>query len=156
MRALPLALGAGLLVLAVGIGLSPAHPGAVSSLKPVSDFSEITDEKDRSIALFTKAGKVIQHPRCVNCHPAGDRPQQGDDGHPHQPLVVRGADGFGAIGMHCPTCHQRENFDPGGVPGHPKWHLAPLRWHGSANRSARSALKSRTLVGMAERVWMRS
>ena len=38
MRALPLALGAGLLVLAVGIGLSPARPGAVNSLKPVSDF----------------------------------------------------------------------------------------------------------------------
>ena len=57
MRALPIALGAGLLVLAVGIGLSPAHPGAVSSLKPVSDFSDISNEKDRSIALFTEAGK---------------------------------------------------------------------------------------------------
>jgi hypothetical protein len=134
MRALPIALGAGLGVLVAGIGLSPAHPGAVGSLKPVSDFSDISNEEDRSIALFTEAGKVIQHPRCVNCHPASDRPQQGDDGHPHQPLVVRGATGFGAIGMQCPTCHQRDNFDPGGVPGHPKWHLAPIEmaWAGKS------------------------
>ena len=89
MRALPLALGAGVLVLAVGIGLSPAGPGAVSPLKPVSDFSDISNEKDRSIALFTEAGKVIQHPRCVNCHPAGDRPQQRDDG--ASPPATRGA-----------------------------------------------------------------
>ena len=69
---------------------------------------------------------MILNPRCVNCHPAGDRPRQGDDGHPHQPLVVRGMGGFGAIGMHCTTCHGSENFDPGRVPGHPGWHLAPI------------------------------
>ena len=97
MRMLPIAIGAGLAVLAAGMALAPSHPRAVGSLRPVSDFSDISNEKDRSIALFTEAGKVIQNPRCVNCHPAGDRPQQGDDGHPHQPLVVRGADGFGAI-----------------------------------------------------------
>ena len=106
MRALPRSLWAGLLILTTGIGLSPAHPEAVGSIRPVSDFSGIPNEKDRSIAFFTEAGKVIQHPRCVNCHPAGDRPQQGDDGHPHQPLVVRGAGGFGAVAMQCPTCHQ--------------------------------------------------
>ena len=61
-----------------------------------------------------------------DCHPAGDRPRQGDDGHPHQPLVARGMGGFGAIGMHCTTCHGPENFDPGRVPGHPVWHLAPI------------------------------
>ncbi len=134
MRALPISLWAGLLLLTAGIALSPAHPGAVGPLKAVSDFSDISDEKERSIALFTEAGKVIQHPRCVNCHPAGDRPQQGDDGHPHQPLVVRGASGFGAVGMQCSTCHRRANFDPGGVPGHPLWHLAPIEmaWAGKS------------------------
>jgi len=30
----------------------------------------------RSIALFREAGKVLQHPRCRNCHPAGDRPRR--------------------------------------------------------------------------------
>jgi hypothetical protein len=134
MRALPITLGAGLMVLAAGVGLSAAHPEAVGSLSPASDFSAIYNERERSVALFTEAGKVILHPRCVNCHPAGDRPLQGDDGHPHQPLVVRGAGGFGVVGMQCPTCHQRANFDPGGVPGHPMWHLAPIEmaWAGKS------------------------
>jgi hypothetical protein len=29
------------------------------------------DQASRSIALFREAGKVLQHPRCLNCHPAG-------------------------------------------------------------------------------------
>jgi hypothetical protein len=133
MRALVLALGAGLMVFAAGVGLSAEHPDAVKSLRPPSDFSAISDERERSIALFTEAGKVILQPRCVNCH-AGDRPLQGEDGHPHQPLVVRGADGFGVVGMQCATCHPRENFDPGGVPGNFAWHMAPIEmaWAGKS------------------------
>jgi hypothetical protein len=59
---------------------------------------------------------------------------QGEDGHPHEPLVVRGADGLGAIGMRCTTCHGPANFDPGGVPGHPLWHVAPIEmaWAGKS------------------------
>ena len=45
--------------------------------------------------------------------------------HPHSPLVVRGADDKGAVGMRCTTCHQDANFEPSGVPGHPLWHVAP-------------------------------
>ena len=31
-----------------------------------------------------------------------------------------------------PICHQQANFDPGRVPGHPEWHLAPreMAWEG--------------------------
>ena len=31
-----------------------------------------------------------------------------------------------------PVCHQKANFDPGRVPGHPEWHLAPreMAWEG--------------------------
>jgi hypothetical protein len=144
MRALPLGLGAGLMVVAAGVGWSAAQPEPAGALKPASEFSTIPDERERSIALFTEAGKVIQHPRCVNCHPAGDRPLQGDDGHPHLPLVLRGAGGFGMIGMQCPTCHQRANFDPGGVPGHPKWHLAPIEMAWVGKSLGRSASRSRT------------
>ncbi|MEX2051386.1 MAG: hypothetical protein WD944_09125 [Steroidobacteraceae bacterium] len=59
---------------------------------------------------------------------------QADAGRPHQPLVVRGADGHGAPGMECSTCHHDANFDPARVPGHPKWHLAPLSmaWEGKS------------------------
>jgi hypothetical protein len=68
----------------------------------------------------------------VNCHPAGDRPRQGENGRLHQPPVERGADGHGLPAMHCSICHQQANFDPAGVPGHPEWHLAPreMAWEG--------------------------
>jgi hypothetical protein len=34
--------------------------------------------------------------------------------------------------MRCHICHQSANFDPGRVPGHPGWHLAPreMGWEG--------------------------
>jgi hypothetical protein len=107
---------------------------AAQSLQPVSAFADIQDEKQRSVALFQEAGKVITHARCVNCHPATDRPLQGDTMHPHQPLVVRGADGFGATGMRCATCHGPTNVDHAKLPGHPLWHLAPaeMAWEGKS------------------------
>jgi hypothetical protein len=94
------------------------------------------DDRHRSIALFEEAGKVLTHPRCVNCHPAGDRPLQTDLGLAHTPPVERGSDGFGAAGMRCATCHQAENVDleDRSVPGHPMWHVAPLEmaWEGKS------------------------
>ena len=82
--------------------------------------------------MFTELGKVLTDPRCVNCHPAGDRPRQGEQGRPHQPPVQRGADGHGLPAMRCSICHQQANFDPAGVPGNPEWHLAPreMAWEG--------------------------
>ena len=101
-------------------------------LRRPSAFDGITDQAERSVALFEEAGKVIQHPRCVNCHPAGDRPLQGDDSHPHLPWVRRGEADFGAPAMTCNTCHQQHNVDHAGVPGNPAWALAPIEmaWQG--------------------------
>lgn len=96
-----------------------------AALAPPDSFAHIADPAARSAALFTEAGKVLTSPRCVNCHPAGDRPLQGASGRLHQPPVVRGSDGFGAPAMRCAQCHQDANFEPAGVPGHPHWHLAP-------------------------------
>ena len=95
------------------------------TLRAPGAFAGIADPAARSVALFIEVGKVLRHPRCLNCHPAGDRPSQGT-GYPHQPPVQRGADGRGVASMRCATCHQTANFDPGRVPGHPEWHLAPL------------------------------
>jgi hypothetical protein len=81
---------------------------AANGLRPMSDFEAITDDRARAIALFQEAGKVIAHPRCMNCHPAGDSPTQTGRMQPHLPLVVRGADGHGAPGMMCATCPQAE------------------------------------------------
>ena len=95
-------------------------------------FDTITDPEARSVALFTELGKVLTSPRCLNCHPSGDHPHQGDHGRLHQPPVARGTDGYGLPAMRCPICHQQANFDPAGVPGNPEWHLAPLEmgWEG--------------------------
>ncbi len=95
-------------------------------------FSSIGDTTARSAAIFTELGKVLTHARCVNCHPAGDRPRQGDQRRLHQPPVTRGADGHGLETLRCPICHQKANFEPGRMPGHPEWHLAPreMAWEG--------------------------
>jgi len=102
------------------------------TLATPESFAAINDTAARSAALFTEAGKVLTHPRCVNCHPVGDRPRQGDERRLHQPPVERGADGFGLPAMRCPICHQPANFEPGRVPGDPAWQLAPrdMAWEG--------------------------
>jgi hypothetical protein len=102
------------------------------TLATPESFAAINDTAARSAALFIEASKVLTHQRCVNCHPAGDRPRQGDASRLHQPPVERGADGFGLPAMRCPICHQQTNFEPAGVPGDPVWHLAPheMAWEG--------------------------
>ena len=98
---------------------------APATLAAPDSFSNLSDPAARSAALFTEATKVLSSPRCVNCHPAGDRPLQGDAQRLHQPPVERGGDGFGTAAMRCSMCHQDANFDPAGMPGHAHWHLAP-------------------------------
>jgi hypothetical protein len=109
--------------------VSDSAPEGVAS---VESFSSIGDRAARSAAIFTELGKVLTHPRCLNCHPAGDRPRQGDMARLHQPPVKRGADGFGLPAMRCPICHLQANFNAAGVRGNPIWHLAPreMGWEG--------------------------
>ena len=59
-------------------------------------------------------------------------PVAGQRSHPHVPHVRRGDGGMGVAGLRCNTCHQAENVDHAGLPGHPLWHLAPIEmaWHG--------------------------
>ena len=82
--------------------------------------------------LFHRARQGPDQPALLNCHPAGDRPRQGDTARLHQPPVERGADGFGLPALRCPICHQAANFEPARMPGNPIWHLAPraMGWEG--------------------------
>ena len=78
-------------------------------------------------AAFEQVYEVLQHPRCLNCHPAGDRPLQYDSGRPHAMNVVRGPDDRGMAGMRCSGCHGSSNstfphLPPGVASG---WRLAP-------------------------------
>jgi cytochrome c5 len=77
-------------------------------------------------AAFNRAWTVFASPRCRNCHPSGDAPLQGDDGHVHIQDVKRGAAGMGVYGMKCNTCHQTANLPGANMPpGNPKWSLPP-------------------------------
>jgi len=114
------------------LAVAAASGAGASDLRAPESFSSISDKAERSRALFAEAGRVLQHPRCLNCHPIGERPTQGEDKHPHAPMVVRGLDDKGATAMRCTTCHQAANFAPSGVPGHRQWHMAPreMAWQG--------------------------
>ena len=117
------------MLVALAAGVIDAQAADVpSTLAAPDSFAAIADPAVRSAAMFTELGKVLTNPRCVNCHPVGDRPLQGEAGNrrPHQPPVARGPDGFGTVSMRCGTCHQGANFDAGAMPGHGQWHLAPL------------------------------
>ena len=118
-------------------------------LRSVASLASIPDTQTRSIALFEEAAKVLHHPRCTNCHPVGERPTQGDDKRPHQPLVVRGKKGQGAPGMACTTCHGKANYDPAGVPGDGHWQLAPasMGWEGKTVGELCNQLKDPRLTG---------
>ncbi|MGF1508541.1 MAG: Isoquinoline 1-oxidoreductase subunit [Myxococcota bacterium] len=117
-------------------GLSCSHgpvaenastPLEVRGLKNAAFYRQISDDDTRAVALFEEAGKVLLHPRCVNCHPATSSPLQTDAQYVHRPPVQRGSEGRGIAGMKCSTCHFAENVPTGerSVPGHPHWHLAP-------------------------------
>lgn len=100
-----------------------------NSATAASDYTVVPDKKKDSIAsvkAFAKVYSVLMSPRCMNCHPKGDVPLQGEDSHLHQMNPQRGKDGKGLYAMKCANCHQPENT-PGlhMPPGNPNWHLPP-------------------------------
>jgi hypothetical protein len=111
--------------------LAPESPG---ELRGPEEFASIAAPADRSRAIFREASRVMLSPRCLNCHPAGDSPTQGDVGQLHDPPVVRGPDDRGVPGLYCTSCHQDQNATIARVPGAPKWQLAP-RWMAWAGKT---------------------
>jgi hypothetical protein len=111
-------------VMAVAIAIAAATvvaaPGQTPAAAPTAE----------SIAAgkraFIDVAKVLQSPRCRNCHPAGDRPLQGDAGQLHRMNISRHS---AAAGLPCTACHQSRNADAlglvAGPPGAPHWGLPP-------------------------------
>lgn len=91
-----------------------------------SELSAETKDSITSVKAYMEVYAVLMHPRCMNCHPSGDVPLQGDDSHLHTMLPKRGIDGKGVYAMKCANCHQDKNT-PGlhTPPGNPNWHLPP-------------------------------
>ena len=71
----------------------------------LAGFPALADERAEAISAFEQVWEVFSHPRCANCHAAGDRPTQGEDGRPHSMSVVRGEKGQGTPGLKCSGCH---------------------------------------------------
>src|SRR6516164_9553056 len=97
-------------------------------------------------AAFLDVYKVLMHPRCMNCHPSGDAPLQGDDSHVHAQNVKRGEDGKGKYALKCANCHQDTNLVGENMPpGNPTWHLPPkdlpLVFQGKSPRDLADQLK---------------
>jgi hypothetical protein len=86
------------------------------------------NDADTGRAAFLAAYKVFMHPRCMNCHPSGDVPLQGDDSRLHIQNVKRGPDGKGLYALKCANCHQLTNLPGENLPpGNPNWHLPPAK-----------------------------
>jgi hypothetical protein len=116
-----------------GFTQQPAQPVAHQSLKAPSEFDSIGDKAARSKAIFTEIGKVLTHPRCLNCHPAGEHPLRGADRRDHTPPVWRDV-------TNCQGCHTEANYtlregaSYASIPGHPRWGLAlpSMAWQGKS------------------------
>src|ERR1700739_1817225 len=107
-------------VIAILVTLSPCHLVTLSS-----SVARPADKDDAGArAAFLDVYKVLMHPRCMNCHPSGDSPLQGDDSHVHMQNGKCRADGRGKYALKCATCHQATTL-PGATlpPGNPTWHL---------------------------------
>src|SRR5262245_56880902 len=97
-------------------------------------------------AAFLDVYKVLMHPRCMNCHPSGDVPLQGDDSHTHAQNVQRGEDGKGKYALKCANCHQDTNLPGENMPpGNATWHLPrkdmPLVFQGKSPRDLADQMK---------------
>jgi hypothetical protein len=120
-----------LAAMAVSFGALAHHDegtvkGAGVGIASVGEKVGGRNDDARARAAFLAAYKVFMHPRCMNCHPGGDAPLQGDDSHAHSQNVKRGPDGKGKHALKCANCHQDTNLPGENMPpGNPNWHLPP-------------------------------
>lgn len=90
------------------------------------DIPATSEQQAAARAAWGEVYSVLTHPRCMNCHPDGDAPLQGDASTPHTFGVDRTAI---ANGLECSSCHQEVNSELLGVengpPGAPNWGFPP-------------------------------
>jgi hypothetical protein len=91
-----------------------------------NNYATLPKDSAGSVKAFMSVYKVLKSARCMNCHPSGEAPLQGDDNHIHTMNVKRGVDGKGLYSVRCSNCHQAENTKGLHMPpGNPKWGLPP-------------------------------
>ncbi len=110
------------------LGLWPAIAQTPETSTPIEESTEDTAAPKvpaaEGAAAFLDVARVLQHPRCSNCHPEGHVPLQGDDGHPHTMQIDRFS--F-VVGLPCTTCHRFEGLSdlPNLPPANSPWMMAP-------------------------------
>lgn len=114
-----------LMTLAFVAASTAAYASEPETTTSTSAFTPTVSAREGA-AAFVDVARVLQSPRCQNCHPKGDRPLQKDVGVPHAMNVSRRSL---EAGMKCSTCHMETNADAmgivGGPPGAPHWGLPP-------------------------------
>ncbi len=107
-----------------------ASVGSSATTVPSTPAAPQIDEKTAAAGkkAFAQVASVLQSPRCMNCHPTGEVPLQGDNSRPHAMNVSRVST---ESGLECTTCHQDKNAEAvgvkGGPPGAPHWSLPPKK-----------------------------
>ena len=116
-----------ILLAAVAVMSSAFKSNKVVTDREVKYHNKIKDSVE-SVKAFMKVYEVLMSPRCMNCHPSGDVPLQGDDNHLHAMSPKRGKDGKGVYAMKCSNCHHATNVAGLNTPpGDPNWHLPPAK-----------------------------
>ena len=110
-----------LAAVALGAVLGAAGDGAAEAPPPgkppqVSPAAVAAAQRD-----FLAVARVLQSPRCMNCHPKGDAPLQSDKGVPHAMRISRKSNDAGLM---CTACHRAaNNAKRGAPPGAVGWHM---------------------------------
>ncbi len=116
----------GLLLTVIGIMAFGVNNSDTPKVGAESPLPVVKKDSIASVKAFKQVYTVLTSARCMNCHPSGNIPLQGDDSHLHTMSPQRGIDGKGIYAMKCANCHQAINT-PGlhTPPGNPNWHLPP-------------------------------
>jgi hypothetical protein len=96
---------------------------AATARAPVAASQPAPAPSKDGVEHFLAVARVLQSPRCMNCHPVGDAPLQTDASIPHAMNVSRKSND---AGLACTACHRATN-NPflHGPPGVPNWRLPP-------------------------------
>jgi hypothetical protein len=120
------------------LGVAAVAVLLLCAAKPVEKKPPPTNGEEAFVAIAS----VLQSPRCMNCHPAGNAPLNGDDSIAHRMNISRES----LKGLQCQTCHRNENGKtPHSPPGVAGWRLPdpemPLVFQGHTPHSLCEQLK---------------
>ncbi|MEO6708219.1 MAG: hypothetical protein ABI054_11265 [Planctomycetota bacterium] len=126
--------------------ISLAALGALLLAAACESTPKVPPASPESLAAWSTIYAVLEHPRCMNCHPSDGVPKQGDEKLPHAQNIRGGEDGNGRFALRCEACHRPSNIQgPHLPPGAPGWHMptsqSPLIFEGRSSRDLCRQLK---------------